>query len=271
MYHDLSLLIAMGLYFLASALLYCWAGKQQHAWRRAAIVCTFVGAGFHALVFWQHWNVPGQADVSLLSLMSLCALVIVLLLCVSVFTRDNLFDAGLVALPLTILILLLEWLLPRQVIPLDHASTGTSIHIISSILAFGFLSIASVYALFAGLIDHFLRSHHLNSLVRTLPPLEVLERLLFRLIAAGFILLSISLLSGLAFVSDLFAQHLVHKTGLSILAWLVFGLLLFGRWRYGWRGRKAVRLCLAGIALLLLSYFGSKLVLENLLGRSWQL
>lgn len=271
MYHDLSLLIAMGLYFLASVLLYCWAGKQQQQWRRAAIVCTFAGAGFHALAFWHHWSLPGPADVSLLSLMSLCALVIVLLLCISVFTKGNLFDAGLVALPLTILILLLEWLLPTQVIPLDDASTGTSIHIVSSILAFGFLSIASVYALFAGLIDHFLRSHHLNSLVRILPPLEVLERLLFRLIATGFLLLSISLLSGLAFVSDLFAQHLVHKTALSILAWLVFGLVLFGRWRYGWRGRKAVRLCLAGIALLLLSYFGSKLVLENLLGRSWQL
>lgn len=271
MYHDLSLMIAMGLYALASFLLYCWTCKQQPSWRQAAIASTFVGAGFHALAFWHHWILPGQPDVSLLSLMSLCALVIVLLLCASVFTKGNLFDAGLVALPLAILILLLEWLLPTRAITLDHASTGTSIHIISSILAFGFMSIASVYALFAAAIDHFLRSHHLNALVRSLPPLEVLERLLFRLIATGFILLSISLLSGLAFVSDLFAQHLVHKTGLSILAWLVFGLLLFGRWRYGWRGRKAVRLCLAGIALLLLAYFGSKLVLENLLGRSWQL
>jgi ABC-type uncharacterized transport system permease subunit len=270
MYHDLSLMIAMGLYFLASILLYRWAGSQAKTTRQAAIGCTFAGALFHALAFWHHWVVPGQPDVSLLSLMSLCALVIVLLLCFSIFARNSLFDAGLVTLPLTILILLVEWLLPTPPIPLDHASSGTSIHIISSVLAFGFLSIASVYALFAALIDHFLRSHHLNALVRSLPPLEILERLLFRLIAVGFILLSLSLASGLAFVSDLFAQHLVHKTSLSILAWLVFGLLLFGRWRYGWRGRKAVRLCLAGIALLLLSYFGSKLVLENLLGRSWR-
>ncbi|HET6565387.1 MAG TPA: cytochrome c biogenesis protein CcsA [Xanthomonadales bacterium] len=271
MYHDLSLMIAIGLYLLASAFLYCWTGTQRRSWRKLAIVCTFAGAGFHALGFWHHWSQPGPADVSLLSLMSLCALVIVLLLCISAFTRESLLDAGLVALPVAILILLVELLVPTQAIPLEHASAGTSVHIISSILAFGFLSIASVYALFAALIDHFLRSHHLNSLVRSLPPLEVLERLLFRLIAAGFLLLTVSLLSGLAYVSDLFAQHLVHKTSLSILAWLVFGLLLFGRWRYGWRGRKAVRLCLAGTGLLLLSYFGSKLVLENLLGRSWQL
>jgi ABC-type uncharacterized transport system permease subunit len=271
MYHDLSLLLALCLYFLATALLYLSISRQLKKLRRAAVICTFAGAAFHSLAFWQHWGAPGFADVSLLSLMSLCALVIVLLLCFSVFARDSLFDAGLIALPLTMLILLSEWLLPVQNIPLEHTTAGTSTHIISSILAFGFLSIAGVYAVFAAIIDHFLRSHHLNSLVRSLPPLEVLERLLFRLIATGFILLTVSLASGLAFVSDLFAQHLVHKTLLSIMAWLVFGLLLFGRWRYGWRGRKAVRLCLAGIALLILSYFGSKLVLENLLGRSWQL
>ncbi len=271
MYHDLSLSIAIGLYFLATVFLYLSIDRQAQHWRRAAIACTVAGAAIHGFAFWQHWGIPGQVDVSLLSLLSLCALVVVLLLCISVVTRDSLFDAGLVALPLTVLILLTEWLLPAQNIVLDHASPGTSFHIISSVLAFGFLSIASVYALFASIIDHFLRSHHLNALVRALPPLVVLEHLLFRLIATGFILLTLSLLSGLAFVNDLFAQHLVHKTSLSILAWLVFGLLLFGRWRYGWRGRKAVRLCLAGIALLLLAYFGSKLVLENLLGRNWRL
>jgi ABC-type uncharacterized transport system permease subunit len=72
------------------------------------------------------------------------------------------------------------------------------------------------------------------------------------------------------FINDIFAQHLVHKTLLSFLAWLVFGVLLWGRWRYGWRGSLAVRLTLAGTLLLLVGYFGSKLVLENILGRSWQ-
>jgi ABC-type uncharacterized transport system permease subunit len=107
-------------------------------------------------------------------------------------------------------------------------------------------------------------------LVRNLPALDVLEGLLFQLITAGFIVLTVSLATGLVFVNDLFAQHLVHKTVLSIFAWLVFGTLLWGRQFRGWRGRVAVRLTLAGIGLLLLSYFGSKLVLEVLLGQSWQ-
>jgi ABC-type uncharacterized transport system permease subunit len=141
---------------------------------------------------------------------------------------------------------------------------------VSSVVAFGLLSIAGLYALFVFVIDHFLRRHHLSPLMRSLPPLEVLEDLLFKLISAGFLLLTVSLGSGTMFIDDIFAQHLVHKTALSILAWLAFGILLWGRWRYGWRGSVAVRLTLAGFVLLVLSYFGSKFVLETILGRGWQ-
>ena len=94
-----------------------------------------------------------------------------------------------------------------------------------------------------------------------------MERLLFRMIAVGFILLSVSLLSGLVFLEDIFAQHLIHKTVLSIAAWGVFALLLWGRWRLGWRGRIAIRWTLAGFAVLMLAYFGSKFVLELVLQR----
>ena len=59
------------------------------------------------------------------------------------------------------------------------------------------------------------------------------------------------------------------KTVLSLVAWAFFAVLLYGRWRYGWRGRLAVRGALAGYALLVLAYFGSKLVLELILGQHW--
>jgi ABC-type uncharacterized transport system permease subunit len=119
------------------------------------------------------------------------------------------------------------------------------------------------------MIDHLLRKHSFNKLVQTLPALETLEGLLFHLIKAGFAVLTISLVTGLVFVNDLFGQHLAHKTLLSLFAWLVFALLLWGRWKRGWRGRVAVRMTLVGIALLLLSYFGSRLVLE-ILQRDWR-
>ena len=103
--------------------------------------------------------------------------------------------------------------------------------------------------------------------LRALPPLTELESLLFRTIAVGFVLLTATLLTGVLFVENLLAQHLVHKTVLSVLSWLLFGGLLLGRWRYGWRGKVAVRWTLAAMALLVLGFFGSKFVLELVLHR----
>lgn len=270
MYHDFSLLLATTLYAAAASLLYRSIQRQSTPLRTGSIICACAGAALHLFAQLQHWNLSTVPDVSLLNLLSLCALVIVIMLCSSLLSKNSLYDASLVALPLAAGVLILEWSIPVKSLLLTETSTGTVAHILSSVIAFGLLSIAGVYALFIAIIDHFLRRHHLTSLVRSLPPLEILERLLFRLIASGFVLLTLSLLSGLAFVSDLFAQHLVHKTILSTLAWLIFGLLLWGRWRYGWRGRQTVRWTLAGIFLLVLSYFGSKLVLEVFLGRSWR-
>jgi ABC-type uncharacterized transport system permease subunit len=102
-----------------------------------------------------------------------------------------------------------------------------------------------------------------------LPSMEALEAGTFQALGAGFAVLTLALFSGFIFVRDIFAQHLIHKTVLSCLAWVVFGILLFGRWRFGWRGRVARNWTLSGFALLGLAYFGSKIVLESILGRHW--
>jgi ABC-type uncharacterized transport system permease subunit len=81
----------------------------------------------------------------------------------------------------------------------------------------------------------------------------------------GVSFLSLSLITGFLFVEDLFVQHLVHKTVLSIIAWCVFTILLWGHWQYGWRGRTAIKWNLSGFFVLMLAYFGSKFVLELIL------
>jgi ABC-type uncharacterized transport system permease subunit len=109
----------------------------------------------------------------------------------------------------------------------------------------------------------------LADLPSALPPLDALEKVMFRLIGTGFIFLTLALVTGFVFVTNLFEQHLIHKTVLSLVAWVIFGTLLVGRIRYGWRGRFAVLLTLSGFGFLVLAYFGSKFVLETLLGRHW--
>ena len=142
-------------------------------------------------------------------------------------------------------------------------------HILLSMSAAALLLAAAVTALILVFMDRRLRARRLADLPSVLPPLDALEKVMFRLIGAGFAVLTLALLTGFVFVTNIWTQHLAHKTILSCLAWVIFGVLLFGRIRYGWRGRSAVTGTLTGFWILVLSYFGSKFVLEYLLGRHW--
>ena len=142
-------------------------------------------------------------------------------------------------------------------------------HVLISLFAYGLLAIGAIVACFALIQDRRLRAGTFTSANRLFAPLETTETLLFGLTTAGFLMLLIAVSSGFAFVENLFAQHLVHKTVLSLLALAMFGVLLAGRHFAGWRGRRAVYLYLWGFLILCLAYFGSRYILEEILGRSW--
>jgi len=269
--HDKILLITAACYLVAGTLLYLAMAQGSKPKRLIAAGVALLGVILHVWAQSQHWLTPTSPQVSLLNILSLCALVTVAIPLGTFSLKNSLFDASLVALPISVLILVAEGTITAPALEITSTSGHITAHIFTSVIAFGVLSIAGVYALFIAFIDHLLRRHSVNRLVQNLPALDILEGLLFHLIQAGFAVLTISLVTGLVFVNDLFGQHLAHKTILSIFAWLIFALLLWGRWKRGWRGQVAVRMTLAGIALLLLSYFGSKLVLEILLDRSWHI
>lgn len=142
-------------------------------------------------------------------------------------------------------------------------------HIVLSALAAGLLSVAAVLVLLLAAQDSKLRARQPLGWLAALPPMEALERAVFSMVLAGFVALSLALLSGFLFVDNLFSQHLIHKTALSIVAWCIFGTLLVGRHRFGWRGRQALRFLLTGYVILALAYFGTKFVLEVVLDRHW--
>jgi ABC-type uncharacterized transport system permease subunit len=142
-------------------------------------------------------------------------------------------------------------------------------HILISLFAYGLLSVGAIVAIYALIQDRRLQAARISSFNQIFAPLETTERLLFGIASAGCAVLLLAVFSGFAFVDNLFAQHLVHKTALSILALLLFGVLIAGRQFAGWRGRRAVFLYLWGFGILCLAYFGSRFVLENVLGRSW--
>jgi ABC-type uncharacterized transport system permease subunit len=154
---------------------------------------------------------------------------------------------------------------------------GTPLHVTASpwLPLHWALGIAS-YGLFAAAVVHAWLMMRAERHIRRAAepqaglPLLTLERLTFRFATAGFVLLSATLLAGLLFSESLYGRGGIkwdHKTVFSILAWVVFAFLLLGRLRFGWRGRKAVRVLYTGSLLLLLAYAGSRFVLEVILRR----
>jgi len=258
--------LSMVCYWASAALLYRAARsgiKQPWALPSAALA-----AAGHTYRLLQTLFESGGIDLSVFGSSSLVAWVMVVLLLLAACTKP-VEKLGIVVFPVAALLMgFAEWL-PSGEYQLKHSGPGMTLHILSSIIAFGLLSIGALQAVLLAFQDRQLRAHRPHGFVLSLPPLQTMESLLFQMMAAGWLFLSVSLLTGLVFLRDWFAQHLAHKTILSLAAWWVFGVLLVGRWRYGWRGEAAIRWTLIGFAALLLAYVGSKLVLEVILHHQW--
>ncbi len=213
------------------------------------------------------WCKQGM-NFGFMSTASLVILIIVIILFTTALGKP-VEKLGVMIFPLAALNQMLKLILPQQIHLIRETNAGMDVHILSSILAFSILNIAAIQAVLLALQDRQLHRHGSNRFIRSFPPLQTMESLLFQMIAAGLMLLTVSLASGLFFVQDLFAQHLAHKTILSIFAWILFAVLLIGRMVFGWRGKTAIRWTLGGFISLMLAYFGSKMVLEVLLHKTW--
>ncbi len=208
----------------------------------------------------------GALDLHFFAALSLIACVIAALTLIVNLWRP-VAALGVIVYPLAAALLAVDVFLAPPTVP-QTLDWPIKLHVTLALLSYGLLSIAALLALLLAFQERALRRHRTPSFLSALPPLTLTESLMFRLITAGFALLTLTLLTGALFVHNLFRQHLVHKTVLSILAWLVFGALLLGRRRWGWRGRGAVGMTLAGMAVLVLAFFGSKFVLELILHRT---
>lgn len=149
-------------------------------------------------------------------------------------------------------------------------------HLLIGVLAYAVMLLAALHALLMALAEKSLHdplgtraASPFSATLERLPPLLTMERLLFRMLAIGFALLTLTAVSGMFFSEEIFGRPFSfdHKTVLTLLAWAVFGVLLAGRRLWGWRGQRALRLTLAGFIVLLLGYAGSRFVLEVILHR----
>ena len=210
---------------------------------------------------------PGGYDFGFFRVATLFSWVMVVTVVIASL-RKPLANLFLALFPLAILSILCSTFIPSTYTPLPDLTGGVALHSVLGILAFSLLTIAALQALLVAWLNRELKQHHYPAALRHMPPLQSMEDLLFTIIKAGFAALAAVILSGFVFMDDMFAQHLAHKTVLTLVSFAVWGILLWGRYRWGWRGKVALRWILAGIIVLILAYFGSKFVLEILLDRA---
>jgi ABC-type uncharacterized transport system permease subunit len=250
---------------LLAALAYAWPalrGKSMGA--NAVRACVIAAWMVHALALF--WSVAGdQPRFGFATALSMTAWVVAAVYGVEsqIFpqlqTRWTLCAVGTAAV-------LLAYLFPGPALP-PSTSAWMPLHLALGVASYGLFGTAVVHAWFMSVAENRIR---LAKDPHSGLPLLTLERLTYRLVAAGFVLLSATLLMGILFSETVYGRALRwdHKTVFSVLSWLTFATLLIGRARFGWRGKRAVRVLYMGSVFLLLAYVGSRFVLEVILGRA---
>ena len=260
-------IIGVSLYIAATIVLFKQlTTPDQEKNKRLALILGIVGAIFHADILARHIFTDNGLQMGITHVASLATWFVTCLLIVAALKKP-IENLGLLVLPLAALTLSLEYFMPVEHIVNTADQKGLGAHIVLSILAYSLLGLAAVQAILLSVKEKHLHNRQPGGFIRTLPPLETMESLLVQMIAIGFALQTTSLISGFVHLDDMFAQHLAHKTILSIGAWAVFGTLLTFRKLHGWRGKTLVRWTISGFFTLLLAYFGSKYVLEIILER----
>ena len=231
----------------------------------ALIVAALV---LHAVTIVRAVFTPQGLDLSFPQALSLVAWLTVLLSSVSGLLR-KLPAVGDVILPVAALCALVPLAGGAPHRFAYAGETWAAIHIAVALVGYALFTVAALQALLLTGLEKRLHSGVARPESDGAIPLLSLERFLFQLVAAGFVLLTLTIASGLLFSEEVFGKPvtLTHKNVFSLLGWAAFGILLFGRWRYGWRGRPALYWILAGTGLLVLGYLGSKFVSQVLLGK----
>ena len=272
------------LYFSTAA---CWLALAALAWRAAhapaaAGIGAPAGGAFRlegvllpvALVLHGMLVYSGVLSDEGLNLGVSNSISLIIWLTVAIYWLASLAVPGLASIqglwaPVALVAVILQAVVPSHYLVRHGGGPLFTLHFAIAMLAYSLFIVATMHAVVMLAEQKWLHRGILPPFLRSLPPLLEMEALLFRILFAAFVLLTLTVVSGLFFSEQVFGKPLqaTHKTVFGIISWLIFGSLLWGRYFRGWRGKRAVYLTLWGFAALLLAYLGSKFVLEIILHR----
>lgn len=270
------------LYFSTAA---CWLLLSGLAWRasRPALAAgpavraelridglvAPVALVLHAMLLYSRVIRPEGLDLGVANAISLLVWLTLLIYWLAGLAYDGLGGIMGMMAPVAVFAVFLQAALPTHHYVTYGRDPLFALHFGIAMLAYSLFIVATVHALLMLAEEKWLHRGVMPPLLKSLPPLLEMEALLFRIILAAFVLLTLTVVSGLFFSEQLFGKPLTvtHKTIFGIVSWFIFAALLAGHHFRGWRGRTAVRWTVAGFIALLLAYLGSKVVLELILKR----
>ena len=228
-----------------------------------------IGLVFHLFILRIDMITPWGINYEVFNLLSFTSAFVLLLGVIFSMYRPVLI-LNIIAAPFAMFGLLVGGLLDTPNSVIRKQSLGIDTHIFLSLSAYAVLFVATIHAVLLWFQNRELKKKQKKRVWATLlPSLQTMQSLLFDLILIGFVLLTFALGFGFFTIQDFFGQHLAHKTAFSILSWLIYGGLLIGHWKFGWRGNQAIQVTLVAFLVLVMGFIGSKFVLEMLLMRSY--
>lgn len=230
-------------------------------------IVASLGLVLHAAVLSQDMLTPLGANLDVFNLISFTS-GLMLLLSLLFSSYRPVLPLNLIGIPVAALGLIIGFVFSQPSQLRELHSIRLDIHIILSLSAYAVLLMATIQAIILWVQDRELKNKQKRRFwVNLLPSFQAMETLLFDMLITGFTLLTIALGFGFLTIDNFFAQHLAHKTAFSIVSWFIYGSLLIGRYKFGWRGRKAIRFTLIGFFLLAVGFIGSKFILEMIIRR----
>jgi ABC-type uncharacterized transport system permease subunit len=256
-------IITFATYLLAALLLTRYFTLDNITKRHRAVtnLLLLIACISHAYILKDYWQGDG-IFFGLVTSASFISWVVATLLFLTSLTKP-VHVIGILVYPLTAVSVILLLLFPDTNSKLVSISIAS--HVFLSVGAYALLSIAVAQSILLKIQERLLHDHNINTFIDKLPPLQTMEDFFFQTLQMGCILLTLSLVSGFIFVDEFFEQNLSYKTFLSVIAWIVFTGIAIGHKIFGWRGRNTILATQIAFSVLVLAYFGTKLVLERLI------
>ncbi len=254
-------IIALLAYLFSLVLIIPGLLQKPNGYRRLALISAIVALICHAIALkYQIFRVGSGQNLTLLNLGSIVSLLICIIMTI-VASHGRAWFLLPIVYSFAIINLALASLMPGEFITHLEASLELSIHIGLALLGYATLLIAALYALQLRWLDHKLKNKKLT-FIQNMPPLMFIERKMFHITQVGVILLTLTLCTGILYMDNIFSKENIHKAVLSIVAWFVYIVLLWGHYHDGWRGKRVIWFNLIGAFTLTLAYFGNRLLQE---------